>query len=374
MPSTPSLPLLQPALRLLRALTLPAKLLLLGSLFVGGAAALAVGLATGGASRAPALVAGAVLLVAWAWLALAFCVGFIGGLRALVLEMERIERGDLKASRPPEGRDEIALLGRSVARMAGGLASVVSVVRADAALVEQAGRELAASCEQLARRTEQQAASLQQTAAGVKQLAGTVQENAQHAAEADGQAARVRETAEAGGRSMEQAVTTVAAIQADAHRMREMVGVIDGLAFQTNLLALNAAVEAARAGEQGRGFAVVAGEVRRLAMRCSEESGRIRELITAAAGQVDSGVRDIRTAGGGMTGVVDGVRHMAERMSRISGASAEQSSGLDQIAQSVEALDGITRRNAQMVDEALRQAGLLKDRSATLAAAVAHFH
>ncbi|RYY78182.1 MAG: chemotaxis protein, partial [Comamonadaceae bacterium] len=43
------------------------------------------------------------------------------------------------------------------------------------------------------------------------------------------------------------------------------------------------------------------------------------------------------------------------------------------ITRSVDELDGITRRNAQMVDEATQQAGSLKERSATLAAAVSHF-
>ncbi len=365
--------LLAPALSLLARLALPAKLVLLGLLFAAGAGALAAGWLLPAGTRGAAFALGAACLLAWAWLALAFCVGFIGGLRRLLAQMAQIEAGRLQALQPPPGRDEIAQLGAVLARMTGSLSSVVSGVRSNAALVEQAGRELAASCAELAQRTEQQAGSLQQTATGVQQLAQTVDQNARHAAEADGQAAQVRQTAEDGGRSMDQAVTTVAAIQQDAHRMRELVGVIDGLAFQTNILALNAAVEAARAGEQGRGFAVVAGEVRRLAMRSAEEAGRIRELIEASNRHVDSGVEGIRTAGGGIAGVVEGVRGMAERISRISGASAGQSSGLGRIADAVQALDGITRRNAEMVDEATRQAQLLQQRSATLSSSVAHF-
>jgi len=353
-------------------LQLAAKLGLLGALFCLGAvaASLAVLLPQG---RIAAGLLGLAALAGWAYLALAFCVGFIGGLRRLLQQMERVEQGQLTQKLESHGRDEVAQLERMLGRMTLGLSALVADVRSSAALVAQAGNRLARSHRELAERTEQQAASLQQTASGVKQLVGTVEQNAQHAAEADGQAANVRRSAEEGSRSVTQAVDSVGAIQADTQRMTEMVAVIDSIAFQTNILALNAAIEAARAGEQGRGFSVVAGEVRRLAQRSAEEAARIRTLINASAQHVAGGVDDIRAAGEGIGQVVEGVRGVAERMSRISSASAEQSAGLGEIADAVQQLDQITQRNAHMVEEAANQAEYLKDRSATLATSVAHF-
>jgi methyl-accepting chemotaxis protein len=365
--------LLAPALRLMRQLALTAKLGLLGLLFTLGAAALAFGFVTGGGAAAAWWTLGATALAAWAWLALAFVVGFIGGLRALLARLDDVAQGRLLAMVPPPGRDEIAQLGQSLARMTTGLSSVVCEVRSNAALVEEAGRRLAAGCEALAGRTERQAANVQQTSAGIRQLAGTVDANAENASQADTESARVRGLAEGGGRSMQEAMGKVRAIQQDAHRMAEMVAVIDNISFQTNLLALNAAVEAARAGEQGRGFAVVAAEVRRLATRSAEEAGRIRELIESSTRGVDQGAQVIGGAGNGMAQVLEGVREVATRMSSISAASREQSQGLAELAKAVEQLDGITHENAGMVDEATRQARSLRGRSASLSAAVAHF-
>src|SRR5690606_5239500 len=115
--------------------------------------------------------------------------------------------------------------------------------------------------------------------------------------------------------AMARAVQSVQAIQADARRMGEIIGVIDGNSFQTNILALNAAVEAARAGEQGRGFAVVAGEVRTLAGRSAEAAREIRQLIQTSVQQVEASAGLIRSAGENIDTMTEGIRAVATGVS-----------------------------------------------------------
>ncbi|MDP8566993.1 methyl-accepting chemotaxis protein [Methylophilus aquaticus] len=239
--------------------------------------------------------------------------------------------------------------------------------------ITTAANEISSGNADLSSRTEQQASSLEETAASMEELASTVKQNAENAKQANQMALSASAVAVKGGNVVSEVVATMSAINESAKKIEDIISVIDGIAFQTNILALNAAVEAARAGEQGRGFAVVAGEVRNLAQRSASAAKEIKELISDSVSKTTEGTRLVENAGTTMDEVVSSVQRVADIISEISAASAEQNTGIDQVNQAVTSMDETTQQNAALVEEAAAAAESLVDQANQLSEVISQF-
>jgi len=282
-------------------------------------------------------------------------------------------KGDLTRRMPVETRDEVGALASAFNRFVSSLNRTMHEVRGSTVAIAGASGEIAAGNGDLSMRTEQQSISLEQTVATIAQLTAAVQQNAEHARSANQLVLAARGQAEKGGEVVGAVVSTMGSISASSHRIADIIGVIDGIAFQTNILALNAAVEAARAGEQGRGFAVVASEVRSLAQRSAGAAREIKELISASVDQVEAGSRLVDGAGATMADIVAAVRGVAELMGDIAAASLEQSEAIARVNGAVGAMDDSTRQNAALVEQAAAAAAALQEQSERLAQVVSAF-
>ena len=288
------------------------------------------------------------------------------------LALEKVAHGDLSlgvAAEPQQGVSASSL----TKSMVHALSAMVADVRSNAALVAQAGQSMVKDHQALSERTEMQASNLAQTVVSVEQLTAAVEHNAEVSKAAHSRADGVCAAADQGAQAMQHAVQSVELIERNAGRMREIIGVIDGIAFQTNILALNAAVEAARAGEQGRGFAVVASEVRTLAQRSAEAAKEIRQLIGETVQQVTQSTQQLRSAGEEIQGVTRAIHDVVAHMGTLADTASSQSSGLQEISNAVRQIDEITQNNAQMVGQALQQAQELQLRARHLSDAVSRF-
>ncbi|NZA25719.1 cache domain-containing protein, partial [Luteimonas sp. SJ-92] len=287
--------------------------------------------------------------------------------------MAALADGDLTQRVERQHQGAFGDLAGDVNRTVERLATIVRGIQVSVASIRTASGEIAAGNSDLSARTEQQAASLEETASSMEELTSTVKANDEGARQANQLAAGAGEVAEAGGKVVAEVVTTMGAISESSRRIADIIGVIDGIAFQTNILALNAAVEAARAGEQGRGFAVVASEVRSLAQRSAAAAKEIKALIEDSTKKVELGTGLVDRAGSTMQEIVTSVKRVNDLMSEITAASAEQSSGIEQVNLTVIQLDEMTQQNAALVEEASAAARSLEEQAGGLATAVAVF-
>ncbi|MES2013462.1 MAG: nitrate- and nitrite sensing domain-containing protein [Pseudomonadota bacterium] len=249
----------------------------------------------------------------------------------------------------------------------------ISAVKIAAETIDTAAKEIAQGNADLSRRTEDQAASLEKTAASMEELSATVKQNADNAKQANQLAINASNIAAKGGEMVSNVVSTMTSINQSAHKIEDIISVIDGIAFQTNILALNAAVEAARAGEQGRGFAVVAGEVRNLAQRSATAAKEIKELIANSVERTSEGTLLVEAAGKTMSELVISVKHVTDIIGEISAASSEQSAGIAQVNEAIIQMDDVTQQNTALVEEAAAAAESMMEQAGELMNAVSVF-
>ncbi len=233
--------------------------------------------------------------------------------------------------------------------------------------------EISSASDDLSRRTEQQAASLEETAAALDEITATVTRSADGARRATATASDAKAEAIRSGVVMSDAVAAMGEIEQSSHKITQIIGVIDEIAFQTNLLALNAGVEAARAGDAGRGFAVVAQEVRALAQRSADAAKEIKALIASSSDQVQRGVRLVGDTGAALSGIVSKVAEIDVLIAEIAQSSQEQATGLVQVNAAVNQMDQVTQQNAAMVEEATAAAASLRHEAVELSQLVSQF-
>ena len=285
----------------------------------------------------------------------------------------RVAAGDIGQRIEVGSNNEIGQLLKALAEMDASLAHIVKDVRDGTGTIASAAHQIAAGNDDLARRTESQASALVQTAVSMEQITGTVRRNGDNARQANELAQSAAAVADKGGLVVADVVQTMGSINASAHKIVDIIGVIDGIAFQTNILALNAAVEAARAGEQGRGFAVVAGEVRNLAHRSASAAKEIKALIDDSVDKVQTGTRLVDQAGATMEEIVVSVNRVTGIMREIASASHEQSESIDQVNVAIGRMDDVTQQNAALVEEAAAAAVSLEQQAGSLVELVSVF-
>jgi methyl-accepting chemotaxis protein len=285
----------------------------------------------------------------------------------------RLSSGDLTYRIDAAFAEDYVKLKADFNRAVNTLQHTVATILGRADGLRASGTEITQASSDLSKRTEQQAASLEETAAALDEVTATVRKTAYGAVEARNIVAQAKSDAEASGQVVQGAVLAMTRIEESSHKIGQIIGVIDEIAFQTNLLALNAGVEAARAGESGKGFAVVASEVRALAQRSAEAAKEIKGLISASADQVAQGVERVGETGRSLARIAKQVAQIDGVVNEIAASAQDQATGLNQVNAAINQMDRVTQQNAAMVEEATAAAHALHEQTDALSDLIAQF-
>jgi len=306
-------------------------------------------------------------------------------LAVLKTNIDSLSAGDADLTRriAIKGEDEVDQVGRSVNGFIGYLQKMMidvsdatTQIQSEIAQLKQLSRTTNDALARHASETDQAVTAINEMSSTAESVAHSASDTATFTQTANHNAVSSRlvvEDASSSVRSLvsevESATAKVQAMQADAQRINDVLGVIGDIAGQTNLLALNAAIEAARAGEQGRGFAVVADEVRALAARTQQSTSEINETLQRLKDAVGSAVQAMEQTKAscqatadktaqvtvGLDEMTNSVVHINDLSTQIATAAEEQSAVAEEINRNMVAV-------RHVVDE-LVESGVSVDRS-----------
>jgi len=157
------------------------------------------------------------------------------------------------------------------------------------------------------------------------------------------------------------------------NEISEKTKVINDIVFQTKLLSFNASVEAARAGEHGKGFAVVAEEVGNLAQLSGtaaddisgileesistvekivkENQDNIERIMVKSKQKVEEGIEISGKCNEALDNIVHDVQRVSSMAQDISSATAEQETGVSNISDAMNQLQGVTNESTMIAEE-----------------------
>mgnify|MGYP000987940921 CR=1 FL=1 len=211
--------------------------------------------------------------------------------------------------------------------------------------------QLSTASQEIANGAQEQASSIEETTSSMEELSSMVKQNLGNTRQASLLSEKATGASQNGYDKMTDMLLAMNNISKSTEDIKNVIDVIDDIAFQTNMLALNAAVEAARAGEAGMGFAVVADEVKNLANRSSESAKETAAMIKDTLKNVESGMSISKELSEIFKDILTNSKKVLEMNKEVETASGQQDEGIGQVNKAMIQFDTVVQTNASSAEE-----------------------
>ena len=315
------------------------------------------------------VIIGVISMLLMTFVVFLFTRSIIKPLNIIVEEAKEIASGRLiMHKRKLNRKDELGQLSHSFHDMKYKLIEVIETTLHNADKMSQAANSLASGNKDLAHKSENTAANLEETASSMEEIASAISMATNNSVKGNEMMNHCRESIDNATSVVSETVRSM-----NSEKIKDIIKVIEGIAFQTNILALNAAVEAARAGDQGKGFAVVASEVRSLAQSSQDSAKDITELVNQVYEKINKANKIVESQEELFLSIKNEIDETANIIKDISSAALEQQSGVAQVNKAVMEMDSITQENAALVEESTASSLALYDDAKELQSVMSFF-
>ena len=287
--------------------------------------------------------------------------------------------GDFTVSMKVKGKDEIAVMGRSVEQFIESMKQMIKKIeevsgklkeQADASknvsgeMNEAAGIQ-SQSMGEMNSTVDQLSISVNEIAQNATQLAGVVADTKSDSDTVENRMKETVEVSEKGREDMERVGEALGNIEVSIHNLEtavnkvgtasgeivQIINLIGEIADETNLLSLNASIEAARAGEAGKGFAVVASEIGKLAQNSTESVANITNLIAEINRLVEDAVIQAGNSAGDISESAQLIQTAVDTFDTIFKNIQDTSHLIDNVVAEINKVDEVASNVAAISEE-----------------------
>lgn len=320
--------------------------------------------------------------------------------------MDQVGRGNLTCrldlnGNMQDGDDSLRVLGKQLNNTTASLQEMINQIKDAADNLSSASAEILAATTQQASSISEQYASVKETTTTVDEVKTIAEHASTRAQEVTNSSQRSVEVSVTGQKALHDSIESMSQIKErvegiarniltlseKTQQIGEIIATVNELASQSNLLALNASIEAARAGEHGKGFAVVAEEVRTLAEQSRQATHQVKSILseiqkatnaTVMATEegtkgVDKGVALVVQTGAAIEKLVSVINESAQVAAQLVAGGLQQSTGMEQIALSIQSINRATIQSQASTRQAEQSAQNLNSLARSLAQTVARY-